>query len=895
MVVAHNLLAMNANRQFGITTNNSKKSTEKLSSGYRINRASDDAAGLSISEKLRYQIRGLDRGQKNTMDGVSWCQIGDGALQEIEDMVQRIRELSVQASNDTNTQQDRNAIDSEVKELRKEINQTAYHAMFNTQHIFYSKESSFGVIGAPTDLQVYTANTAIGSEQFPLSASNSIDVNTDFYGGVIFDGKRIPWEEIKKNMIDSPAAGTDSFHPGAYGWTGQTDLGNNRHFTFTTDPEHPEIPNYTRHMDLTASAGAGVIIDGETLPWTKVVDENGLTMQDAANSGYIHDGVWMFEYHDAMVGFYLQNMEDLDDVARAIKEPHENFSSYAWDVPYAGYSTERAVTADATNQIVVTQSMKHTLLDNEAQHYDETFYTVQANKNGVWLKDASNTDVPGSLQTWEEMFGLPAGTKVWEDWVRGEKLSDHQGGYLYYDFDNPDAVNRDTHISFSYSLSDITGMDDVIEGLHGMTIGGNTQTSYKTGNGSTIDTVNVSHSYTKISYEDEKTLGRNFDNPAYRVATGLYLFDENQQKDKVTLELTNDADSTKKLLLKGDFFKDSLATDQLNSINDIETELMKGVEGYIEDIIDYKTAELLGQPTPPEPKHYHTSITGTFVSYDTDGVYNHKDKIDSQISSMISYDHKDLFNQINVGWIQDPTNGNYVMDGGSFRPYNSKTDGAMDRYSINVTYGDGLSYAERLEQHTKKVMRDTLGFVKDGSGNYVQNPTLAHAKTALGTTAFTTVKTNGRENPNSANRSLFRSEVVKTPLRSGIHIQNSSNVGDDIIIPQFAMNTVELGIFAINTKTYDDAQMAIEACDNAVSIINKCRSIFGSSQNRLEHTINNSANAEENQQAAESRIRDTDMAKEMVNYSKHNILAQVGQAMMSQANQSTQGTLALLQ
>ena len=89
--------------------------------------------------------------------------------------------------------------------------------------------------------------------------------------------------------------------------------------------------------------------------------------------------------------------------------------------------------------------------------------------------------------------------------------------------------------------------------------------------------------------------------------------------------------------------------------------------------------------------------------------------------------------------------------------------------------------------------------------------------------------------------------------------------------------------------------MAIEACDNAVSIINKCRSIFGSSQNRLEHTINNSANAEENQQAAESRIRDTDMAKEMVNYSKHNILAQVGQAMMSQANQSTQGALALLQ
>lgn len=891
MVVAHNLLAMNANRQFGITTNNSKKSTEKLSSGYRINRASDDAAGLSISEKLRYQIRGLDRGQKNTMDGVSWCQIGDGALQEIEDMVQRIRELSVQASNDTNTQQDRNAIDSEVKELRKEINQTAYHAMFNTQHIFYSKESSFGVIGAPTDLQVYTANTAIGSEQFPLSASNSIDVNTDFYGGVIFDGKRIPWEEIKKNMIDSPAAGTDSFHPGAYGWTGQTDLGNNRHFTFTTDPEHPEIPNYTRHMDLTASAGAGVIIDGETLPWTKVVDENGLTMQDAANSGYIHDGVWMFEYHDAMVGFYLQNMEDLDDVARAIKEPHENFSSYAWDVPYAGYSTERAVTADATDQFVVTQSMQYTLLDNEAQHNGEKFYTVQANKDGVWLKDASNTDVPGSLQTWEEMFGLPAGTKVWEDWVRGEKLSDHQGGYLYYDFDNPDAVNRDTHISFSYSLSDITGMDDVIEGLHGMTIGGNTQTSYKTEDGSTINTVNVDHSVTKISYEDEKTLGRNFDNPAYHVATGLYLFDGNQKDDKVTLELTNDADPTKKLLLKGDF-------NNVSSANDIENQLMSGVNDYIDRIVAFKTYSDYGLILPGNPPFHPectSSITGTFVSYDTDGEYEHKNIIDSQITSTISYNHKELYDQITVQPVK-AGDGLYVQDGNSYRLYDDQKDGtSVQKWNFEVTYGSAPDRDTFYQAHAKKVMRDTLGFVKDSSGNYVQNPTSAHAKTALGTTDFTTVKTNGRENPNSANRSLFRSEVVKTPLRSGIHIQNSSNVGDDIIIPQFAMNTVELGIFAINTKTYDDAQMAIEACDNAVSIINKCRSIFGSSQNRLEHTINNSANAEENQQAAESRIRDTDMAKEMVNYSKHNILAQVGQAMMSQANQSTQGALALLQ
>lgn len=114
-VVAHNLLAANANRQLGITTDQKKKSSERLSSGYRINRSADDAAGLSISEKMRSQIRGLNRGQKNTMDGISWIQVADGAMEEMSSIIQRIRELAVQGSNDTNTVADRAAIDDEIK------------------------------------------------------------------------------------------------------------------------------------------------------------------------------------------------------------------------------------------------------------------------------------------------------------------------------------------------------------------------------------------------------------------------------------------------------------------------------------------------------------------------------------------------------------------------------------------------------------------------------------------------------------------------------------------------------------------------------------------------------------------------------------------------------------
>lgn len=131
MVVAHNLLAANANRQFGIVSNNKKKSTEKLSSGFRINRASDDAAGLKISEKLRWQVRGLNKASTNIQDGISLLQVTDGALGEAESVVQRIRELSVQAANDTNTSMDRDAIQQEIDQNVKEFDRIAESTTFN--------------------------------------------------------------------------------------------------------------------------------------------------------------------------------------------------------------------------------------------------------------------------------------------------------------------------------------------------------------------------------------------------------------------------------------------------------------------------------------------------------------------------------------------------------------------------------------------------------------------------------------------------------------------------------------------------------------------------------------------------------------------------------------------
>ena len=135
MVVQHNLSAMNTNRQMGTITSSLQKSTEKLSSGYKINRAGDDAAGLSISEKMRSQIRGLNKAATNAQDGISLIQVAEGALNETHSILQRMNELATQAANDTNVSADRTAIQSEMDQLVSEIDRIQSTTQFNTKNL----------------------------------------------------------------------------------------------------------------------------------------------------------------------------------------------------------------------------------------------------------------------------------------------------------------------------------------------------------------------------------------------------------------------------------------------------------------------------------------------------------------------------------------------------------------------------------------------------------------------------------------------------------------------------------------------------------------------------------------------------------------------------------------
>ena len=201
MVVQHNLQAMNANRMLNITTGSQSKSAEKLSSGYRINRAADDAAGLSISEKMRKQIRGLDQASTNAEDGVSAVQTAEGALTEVHSMLQRMNELAVQASNGTNSQTDRDAIQSEIEQLTTEIDRVAETTKFNETYLLkgdadgatkdvYMKGHDAGLKGELTDgATTATFKVAAGA----LDAGKSVTIGGKEYtiGATVAEAKKI--------------------------------------------------------------------------------------------------------------------------------------------------------------------------------------------------------------------------------------------------------------------------------------------------------------------------------------------------------------------------------------------------------------------------------------------------------------------------------------------------------------------------------------------------------------------------------------------------------------------------------------------------------------------------------------------------------------------------------
>ena len=193
MVVQHNMQAANANRMLNVTTGQQAKSTEKLSSGYRINRAADDAAGLTISEKMRKQIKGLDRASTNAEDGVSAVQTAEGALTEVHSMLQRMNELATQASNGTNSESDRSAIQDEISQLTTEIDRVAETTKFNETYLLKGNTD-----GSSSDVKVNAHDAGLAGK-----LTDNGDGTSTFNTGVLSVGDKITIAGKQYTIADS--------------------------------------------------------------------------------------------------------------------------------------------------------------------------------------------------------------------------------------------------------------------------------------------------------------------------------------------------------------------------------------------------------------------------------------------------------------------------------------------------------------------------------------------------------------------------------------------------------------------------------------------------------------------------------------------------------------------
>ncbi len=202
MVVQHNLTAMNSNRMLGLTTSSLAKSTEKLSSGYKVNRAADDAAGLAISEKMRRQVRGLTQASANAQDGISCVQTAEGALNEVHDMLQRMNELANKAANDTNMSEDRGYIKSEIDALVSEIDRVASTTTFNQQNLLDGSFTGKNLqVGAESGQSISISITSMNATALGVS-SNQVKVSSFATAGTAINNIKKAITSLNKQRSD---------------------------------------------------------------------------------------------------------------------------------------------------------------------------------------------------------------------------------------------------------------------------------------------------------------------------------------------------------------------------------------------------------------------------------------------------------------------------------------------------------------------------------------------------------------------------------------------------------------------------------------------------------------------------------------------------------------------
>lgn len=715
LFVQHNLLAQNANRQLNVNSKKNTKTTEKLSSGYRINRAADDAAGLSISEKMRRQVRGLHQTVDNISEGIGYVQTAEGALNEVQDMLQRINELAVKAANGTNTNEDRMAIDREIQQLKNEMNRIFSETTFNERKIWEPNDRKLlgtfprqtaEYVNTNASIKVTNENcgvVAYGSYSIVANEADGIKISWTGYDGNGYSTVPISWEELKQNQY-------------------RFDMGD--YFGNPDDPLDPDKPDGPKRELL--------------------YDENGKPV---------------FRHQVA----FTPQTDDISEIIKCID----------------GTSFYGSASADMEG---VFENNKGEMVSPQPS---ATIYSVSLNYGAAFA-------------------------------------SNHNTG-------------KDS--STSVNIHDFNGEDDkFLEPTNA--------------SGTLVQTLPSGGNLTRVPSN-----GTNNVNIA-RDSTDTWEFS---------------------------FYMDGIGT-------------VKGTSSSISYCAPNDKADDDG-PSNPTINERVSGLWWSWVEEYKNGKWVLTDR---KTSNTISCNEKGAgtlgsFMQTLTGkkktgspGLLSPANGGDADGGGYIDIGFSLTSENEFEYGNGQKNKNVGSFTLRINVSNTDTEQEVLNKVNGAlNSNTILDfyvPKNASTSSYYGSASFGTA--------------YAKRQTIDVPIYGGIcgfYVQAGTEGGQHIEVKYEALSTIALGMQHTNVRTAESAQRAINEVKGALQMVSEQRSTFGAYQNRIEHAQNINANVEENTQAAESLIRDTDIADAMMEFSINNILMQAGTSMLTQANQSSQSILELLQ
>jgi flagellin len=801
MRINHNIQALNAYRNLAANQLSVSKNLERLSSGLRINRAADDAAGLAISEKMRSQIRGLQMAERNALDAISLIQTAEGALNEVHSILQRMRELAVQAANDTNTVEDREAIQKEINQLTSEINRIANSTEYNTKKLLNESVSSNA-----RSVQIDTSSFSSGSTTIDGS---SIELNPK--STLVAGNYKVKIEDVATKTIQNLGAVAGGVQQ------------------ITLDPSSNLATGNTYGVKIEQESVKTITNNPESSP---LIDSISI----APNSPLSDGTVTLNIKRDNTVTNFQSNGSGLTNVQITSANPNVSpTDTFLVKVTSKASSVAQGNTNGATsyiNNITI----------------DPTLFTDKGDGFQLVYKESATS--PGQFTV--ALFDS-TGIQLSEEVI----LDNNQQNYEFYKFGSPG-----TKLGVSFQT-----INDINASL---------ASNNEDGKYNTFD-INVELSLEKNGIQiGTTTLTQSADSAAGNVPiTGT---------DGITYQIDHNGFANINVNTAATFgiqSELSFSTDGFNYTSFNAGDIITLNGGILVD-----TADSLSDYAPGT-----TAINidiGTTTSYTAKLV----DSLGNQVAGTPT--------------IIVDNNGSYSFGGNTGVSFTTGTLSAGTR-----TFDVGASTTTKATLSVNGVDVETLNNIAPNTTLQFHNGDLKMNIGALtnGEASFTitggtfdqSLKIQiGANEGQTLNIGIDDMRSLALKLSSdtaGATVSFQNHLGQTITAYYASIADVNNGNsneFALDVTTHEKAAAAVQVYDYAISRVSAQRSNLGAVQNRLEHTINNLKTANENLTSAESRIRDTDMAMEMAEFTKNNILTQAAQAMLAQSNQLPQGILQLL-